>query len=651
MTRCASCRKPIEPGQVVCPQCGHPQTRVPLPPGSGLDGRRYSVGQVLAQTPKGLLYRGADTANKKPVWVFELFPPALRRVDGGHLEAPPHLHRPWQGFLRQATREARQLARVNHPGVAQVIRLLEEQYTLYLVYPALEGEPLAQRLRRGTLTGTEATELARKLAEALVPLHGAGLGHGSLTPATIWLTPDNRVVISGYDLATQHPAARQLTAGAISTGLTAPELRRGRPRLLLQSDVYALAAVVVLAFSGSLPPRERRFSGPALEKVLANMPPGLAQAVRTSLHPAAPQRFMDAADFLHGLYQLPREKEPGMRLSRRSLLLAGGALAGTGLLGLSSWLIWQGLTSRRAPALELVSSLTLPGPITRLKVDASGKWATAAVQRPDGVFEAALINLATNTSLPLTGSTAAIRDLAIAQNTVLAVGEDRSILLWDLNTGRPMGSLRRHTGAVTSLAVLTGTTRSFVTGSADGTLLLWRAGSRQPALTLEVGSPVTSLALSPDGRWLVSGHQNGSLEVWDTSNWTPARRVLAHAAPARLPGIAAGVTCLAYSPRGDLLASGGLAGQVILWKTTDWTEQNKFEAPELQVASLAFSPGGDSLAVSSNLPEALIYRVGKPEIIGRLPDHGGWVTEVAFLPNAKLLVTASLDGQVRLWNF
>lgn len=70
-----------------------------------------------------------------------------------------------------------------------------------------------------------------------------------------------------------------------------------------------------------------------------------------------------------------------------------------------------------------------------------------------------------------------------------------------------------HEGAVTGL-VCPSDRRFLVSGSLDGTLQLWRVASFAPMQTLEHGSPIHSLALSPDGYTLVSGGEDGTLKLW-----------------------------------------------------------------------------------------------------------------------------------------
>jgi len=81
-------------------------------------------------------------------------------------------------------REARTLASLNHPHSAQIYGFETNGDTAALVMELVEGEDLAERLKRGPLPVDKALPIARQIAEALEAAHDAGIIHRDLKPAS-----------------------------------------------------------------------------------------------------------------------------------------------------------------------------------------------------------------------------------------------------------------------------------------------------------------------------------------------------------------------------------------------------------------------------------------------------------------------------------
>src|SRR5262249_58012096 len=85
--------------------------------------------------------------------------------------------------LMRFEREARTLASINHPNIAQIYGFEQSAATPALVMELVEGEDLAERIARGPLPVDEALPIARQLAEALEAAHERGVIHRDLKPA------------------------------------------------------------------------------------------------------------------------------------------------------------------------------------------------------------------------------------------------------------------------------------------------------------------------------------------------------------------------------------------------------------------------------------------------------------------------------------
>ena len=98
-------------------------------------------------------------------------------------------------------REAKLLASLNHPNIAAIYGLEESGGTNFLVLELVEGDTLADQIKKGPIPVEESLKLALQIAEALEAAHEKGVIHRDLKPANIKVTPDGKVKILDFGLA------------------------------------------------------------------------------------------------------------------------------------------------------------------------------------------------------------------------------------------------------------------------------------------------------------------------------------------------------------------------------------------------------------------------------------------------------------------
>ena len=103
--------------------------------------------------------------------------------------------------LARFDREAKVLASLNHPGIAAIYSLLEEQGRTFLVMELVEGETLGERLERKPLLIEEALELAAQIAEAVEAAHSKLVIHRDLKPGNIMISTEGRIKVLDFGLA------------------------------------------------------------------------------------------------------------------------------------------------------------------------------------------------------------------------------------------------------------------------------------------------------------------------------------------------------------------------------------------------------------------------------------------------------------------
>jgi len=169
-------------------------------------------------------------------------------------------------------------------------------------------------------------------------------------------------------------------------------------------------------------------------------------------------------------------------------------------------------------------------------------------------------------TLTLRGHTRGVSSLALSGDgkRLCSGSEDQTIKVWDLESGKETLTLRGHTSGVSSLALsgdsslaLSGDDKRLCSGSGDSTIKVWDLESGKETLTLRghVGN-VASLALSGDGKRLFSGSYDETIKVWDLES---GKEILT------LRGHTNGVSSLALSRDGKHLYSGGEDNTVKVW--------------------------------------------------------------------------------------
>ena len=113
--------------------------------------------------------------------------------------------------LARFEREAKTLAALNHPNIAQIYGLEKADHVRALVMELVEGPTLADRIAQGPIPVNEALRIARQIAEALETAHELGIVHRDLKPANIKVRPDGTVKVLDFGLAkAMDPAGTQV---------------------------------------------------------------------------------------------------------------------------------------------------------------------------------------------------------------------------------------------------------------------------------------------------------------------------------------------------------------------------------------------------------------------------------------------------------
>ena len=265
----------------------------------------YEVTGELGAGGMGIVLRATDTQLGRDV--------ALKILPDAFASDPDRLSR--------FQREAQILASLNHPNIAQIHGIEEDETegTRALVLELVDGPTLADRVAHGALPIDDALPIARQIAEALEAAHEAGVIHRDLKPANIKVREDGTVKVLDFGLAKALDRTPQsdpsqsptLTAAATQMGVImgtaaymSPEQARGKP-VDRRADIWAFGCVVFEMLTG-----HRAFQGgdvsltladvlrtdPDWKEFPAGLSPGLETYLRRCLEKDPRQRVRDMGD-------------------------------------------------------------------------------------------------------------------------------------------------------------------------------------------------------------------------------------------------------------------------------------------------------------------------------------------------------------------
>ncbi|HYX76375.1 MAG TPA: serine/threonine-protein kinase, partial [Gaiellaceae bacterium] len=198
-------------------------------------------------------------------------------------------------FKQRFVREARLAARLSHPNIVRVYDVGENDGLPFIAMEYVEGETLADLLRRrGRLEPGEAVALALQACAGLETAHEAGLVHRDVKPQNLLVTPAGTLKIADFGIARSLDGTQLTQAGTVlgTAAYLAPEQAAGET-VTAAADVYSLGAVLYELLTGRPP-----YVADSLAELAARQQKGAVTPVR-ELAPAVPAATEDAV--MHAL--------------------------------------------------------------------------------------------------------------------------------------------------------------------------------------------------------------------------------------------------------------------------------------------------------------------------------------------------------------
>jgi Tol biopolymer transport system component/predicted Ser/Thr protein kinase len=291
----------------------------------------YPIEREVGRGGMGVVYLGRDTRLDRPI--------AIKVLPEGFARDPERLAR--------FEREARLLAALTHPNIAGIYGLEEADGQRFLTLEYVEGETLAERVRRGPLALEDTLDLCRQIASALEAAHEAGIIHRDLKPGNVMLTPAGDVKVLDLGLAKSATAGAEsspdlsqsptmtyaMTGAGVILGTAAymsPEQARGKP-VDRRTDIWSFGCLLYECLTG-----RQAFEGETVSDLIAmilqgepdwsKLPPKTPEKLRLlltrCLERDARRRLRDIGDA-----RIEIEELQGSRVSRASSMHGAGTAA------------------------------------------------------------------------------------------------------------------------------------------------------------------------------------------------------------------------------------------------------------------------------------------------------------------------------------
>jgi eukaryotic-like serine/threonine-protein kinase len=682
--------------ELLCPVCGWSSPAAPvLRPGAAADQATQVPGTVLLSPSSSA---NTATAVVPPEWSrLERKTTGLIQIDG--FEILEELGRGGMGVVYKARQknlnrlvalkmllgevqpgasnlarfrlEAEALAQLRHPNMVQIYDVGEQAGRPFFVLELIEGGSLSRKLGGQPQPPRAAAQLVQTLARAVQQAHHQGIIHRDLKPANVLLQGgdphatgcDLQSVIpkiSDFGLAKRlNQESNQTRTGTIlgTPSYMAPEQAGGKGKAIgPAADIYALGALLYELLTGQPPfrsenPLETVFLVISQEPVpprrlQPKVPHDLETICLKCLQKAPAQRYASADDladdlgrFLAGEPIRARRTSAAQRFGKwvkRKPAVA--ALLALGLLAV----VWTGFvhgpTVFRLATNQGRLALATSHPEVKVHVQRAGAEVAVldgenpTITLPAGDYELVLAEEPPGLELSADHVTLGRNSLGTVDVRVQKVGE--------------LGHFDGHRGPVRALAI-SPDGRFALSGSGDPggdqTLRLWDMGDGKELRRFgDQHGDVRAVAFAPRGSLALSGGSDNKMHLWDVNRGKKEVR--------RFEGHAGAVTAVAFSPSGLLAVSASEDKTLRIWEVASGKEVSRCLGHTAAVTSAVFRGDGQAVLSASADQTLRLWAVATGKEVRRFASPYAALTGVALSPDGRLALSGGVDKMVLLWD-
>jgi WD40 repeat protein len=524
-----------------------------------------------------------------------------------------------------------------HPQIPTLLASFEQDKHLYLVEELIEGDNLFQELQqRGAFSELQIWELLINMLPVLQFIHEQQVIHRDIKPENILrrqlLTSacKNRIGVSQFVLvdfgvAKQISAISEPKTGTITgTAGYAPieQIRSGKS--YPASDLYSLGVTCIHLLTGAalndlFDPLEGKWIWRShLVAKGININKRLENILNKLLKDSVKERYQSAAEVLQELASFKQYPHSNIYYNHSAQIV------------------------NQLPITNHHGNIIAPVSAT----------STNYIAIPKTAKKSKLKNKKWRCVRILNGHSASVNAVAIdPQGNILAsASDDKTIKLWNLQTGELIHTFFGHSAAVDAVAI-SPDGRMLVSGSFDRKVIEWKLDKKAMIREFysDFGSPyshrygsVYGVAFSCDGGAIASASGDKSIKLWNQHNGALVQKLSGHSDK---------VLSVNFRPQSMMLASGSADQSIKIWCVGIKENIRTMIGHSGYVYAVAFSQDGKIIASGSADATIKLWNVDTGELINTAIGHSDAVVSVAISPDGEMIASGSRDGTVKLWHF
>ncbi len=641
----------------------------PLPESIG----GYRILRKLGEGGMGVVYEAEQASPRRTV--------ALKVIQKGVVT---------RSLLRRFEREAEVLGQLQHPGIAQIYEAgASDTVQPFFAMELVKGQPLLDYARAKALGTRARLDLLARICDAVDHAHQKGIIHRDLKPGNVLVDAIGQPKVLDFGIARLTEADLQTATLQTSTGqivgtvpYMSPEQASGDPAALdRRTDVYSLGVILHELLTGRLPHRLEGKPLPEALRIIREEEPSrigsfgrdfrgdIETIAGKALEKEKSRRYASAAelaaDIRRHLADQPIAARPTSALyqirkfaRRNRALVSGVVIAFAALLAGTVVSVWQArvaieqrrladlradqalLQAFRASLAAAAAALEANDPVTveeqletiepRLR-DWSWRYFWNKSDRSVAVLRA---------GEPIAG--AAFSDDG---SKVLLACESGNLGWWDPSLGEKVASRSLDAHPIHIAAFGQGAARVAAVFGPQRKAIGWWETSTGTKLA-EIGDlekPCHSLAISPDGQWVVGAAIERAAWIWNVATSRVSRIEEKDLQPAQYP------RAITFHPNEPVVVLAGRIGWLGAFDLSTGRRERYRDLGTLDIHCLKFTRDGSVLAMGERSNKLYLGSVETGQPIGICLGHKSGVLGVDFSPDERRMASAG-DRTVRLWD-